>query len=229
MKKKETNSKKVIIENTEFTYDIGVRILKLKYQESPVESLKDIWHQIKPYSFKEIAAIENIEERRIAFGALGIERLAKEINPELVHEETISKTTSYIDKNSQLVSHQYDDTYQLFRVNAKHFGESPRNRTATDAYYVKCKDTSTDREYFIWIDVNSVMETNKLKTITALQAIAWTIITNIKEGGIENIIRQGDCIMFKTKPDFIYIDPQEKRSTRHLTEKEYRELLILES
>ena len=232
---------KVIIENTEFPYDEGVRILKLKYEECPVESIRDIWSDIKPLSFKEIAAIKNIEERRIAFTALGIDRLVKEINPVLIDEQVIEKTSVYIDKDNQLVERKFCDKYQLFRVDAKYFtnDSDPKDgwRKATDAYYVKCKDTSTDRNYHIWIEPRGVYEANHKTSlsrsgvlpITAIQAIAWTMTTNIAEGGIESIIRQGDCILYKTKPDFEYVNPRELRRARHLTEKEYRELLTIES
>ena len=61
--------------------------------------------------------------------------------------------------------------------------------------------------------------------VNAIQCIAWTIQTNIAEGNIEKIIRQGDCILIK---------PKNMRSVglvndRHLTEKEYKELLVAES
>ena len=59
--------------------------------------------------------------------------------------------------------------------------------------------------------------------ITPIQSIAWTIQTDIKEGGIEKIIRQGDCIMIKKKPN------AKKGNVRHLTEKEYLTLLKEES
>jgi hypothetical protein len=99
---------------------------------------------------------------------------------------------------------------------------------------VKCKDTSTDREYFIWVDAQSVYRTNNpkqwlssssnfSKEINPIQAIAWTIQTDIKEGGIEKIVRQGDCVLIKKKKN------SERGSVRHLTEKEYLKLLVAES
>ena len=106
-----------------------------------------------------------------------------------------------------------------------------------DVFYVKCKDTSTDREYFIWIDPVSVAITNNnrmvnsrrldsieiQKHINPIQCIAWTIQTNVMEGDIDYIVRQGDCILIKTKPN------HKKGEIRHLTEKEYCELLRFES
>ena len=106
----------------------------------------------------------------------------------------------------------------------------------SDAYYVKCKDTSTDREYLIWVDINSVWnvvtENNKnlnrwefdAKKIDAIDCIAWTIQTNIAQGGIKEIVRQGDCIMIKPKAKYETLGRE-----RHLSKKEYLELLVAES
>jgi hypothetical protein len=59
--------------------------------------------------------------------------------------------------------------------------------------------------------------------VDAIDAIAWTIQTNLKEGDIEKIIRQGDCILLKKKKG------TETNVVRHLTSDEYRSLLVLES
>jgi hypothetical protein len=96
---------------------------------------------------------------------------------------------------------------------------------------VKLKDTSTDRNYFIWVEPQSVYNTNNenrwgydIKKINAIQCIAWTIQTNVPQGSIEKIIRQGDCILIKPNGKYEPLD-----SARHLTEKEYKELLVAES
>ena len=93
------------------------------------------------------------------------------------------------------------------------------------------KDTSTDRNYFIWINPNSIYQTNNnerygynIKKINAIQCIAWTIQTNVPIGNIEKILRQGDCILIKPKGNYKPLD-----SARHLTENEYRTLLVAES
>lgn len=105
----------------------------------------------------------------------------------------------------------------------------------SDAYYVKCKDTSTDRKYLIWVDVNSVWnvkcENDKnlnrwqfdVRKIDAIDCIAWTIQTNIPQGNIEKIVRQGDCIMIKPKGKYDTI------GERHLSSAEYLNLLVAES
>jgi hypothetical protein len=68
------------------------------------------------------------------------------------------------------------------------------------------------------------MERDKNK-VKAIQAIAWTIQTNIEKGNIEKIVRQGDCVLIKPKnSELPTLD-----TPRHLTEEEYRKLMVAES
>jgi len=223
---------KIIIENTRFDYNIGCRLLKTKYRNVPFKGLEDIWEDIVPISFKEIVReIQNIEQRRIAVGCLGLENIYKEVNPTLIKSETISKETFWHGENGELIKKSFKDTYELYEVKGNVWGEGTDFgwRNPNNVHFVKCKDTSTDREYFIWVDAQSVYRTNNKdkwlsssenfgEKITPIQAIAWTIQTDIKEGGIEKIVRQGDCVLIKKKKKC------ENGSVRHLTEKEYRTL-----
>ena len=226
---------KIIISNQSFDYDMGVRLLKLKYEQCPMEQIADIWNDIKPMTFKEIAKLPNLEQRRVGILCLGLERLANEIQPTLVDKQTLKKTTMFVNADGELIERKFDDTYELFKVEGKYLSEGLENwQRVNDSYFVRCKDTSTDRYYFIWVDERSVWATNANKEsyyynreeskITAIQAIAWTLTTNVPKGNIEKIIRQGDCILIKTKGKY-----EPLASARHLTEKEYKTLLVAES
>ena len=199
-----------------------------------MEQLSDFWEEIQPLTFKEIAQLSNLEQRRIAILHLGLEKIVADVNPKLLSKKTIKKTTTWVDTNGELVEHTFNDTYELYEVSGSYFSEGLSDfRKMENAYYVRCKDTSTDREYLIWVDVKSVFSTNnendwfrteKLKQVNAIQCIAWTIQTNVPKGNIEKIIRQGDCIMIKPKGKYKPLN-----SVRHLTENEYRELIVAES
>lgn len=226
-------AKKIIVENTVFDYDLGCRLLKLKHSECPFPELEDVWEHIEPLSFKEIAKFKNLEERRVGILCLGIEKLVKEINPKLVNSVTLKKNTTWINEKGELETKAFDDTYELYKVEGKHFTHGlERWQRMEDCYYIKCKDTSTDREYLIWVDIRSVYRTNidssgwniDVDKINAIQCIAWTIQTNVPEGDIKEIIRQGDCILIKPNGEYKPLD-----EPRHLTEKEYRKLLVAES
>lgn len=227
--------KQIVIDQLRFPYDIGCKVLKLKHKDCPFEELAEVWDDIQPLTFVEIAQnIENLENRRVAIKYLGIERFYKEVNPTLVDESTLEKTTTWINRDGVLETITYKDTYQLYKVNGDVWSGTQDNWRVEDVYIVKCKDTSTDREYFIWVNATSVHNVNHPENqiwnrthrpnINAIQAIAWTIQTNVPEGKIEKIVRQGDCILIKTKENVNFLS-----RNRHLTEEEYINLLSLES
>ena len=93
----------IVINNTKFPYDLGCRLLKLKNTDCPFPQLADIWNDIVPLSFKEIAKLENLEQRRVGVLCLGLERLASEVKPKLINKKTLKKTTTWVDENGQTV------------------------------------------------------------------------------------------------------------------------------
>jgi hypothetical protein len=228
---------KIIINNVEFPFNEGCRLLKLKYDKCPMKEIEDFWEDIVPMNFKDIAvSFTNTEQRRVGILCLGLEKLVSEVNPRLIKSETIKKETTWVDENGVLQNHKFNDIYELYEVDGSIWGENERGWNIRNVHYVKCKDTSTDREYFLWVNAQDVYSANDTREsrwyssnenygnlITPIQSIAWTIQTDIKEGGIEKIIRQGDCIMIKKKPN------AKKGDVRHLTEKEYLTLLKEES
>jgi hypothetical protein len=223
---------KIIIENTKFPYDIGCRLLKLKHENSPFKELEDIWNDIVPLTFKEIAQFENLEERRVGVMCLGLDRLVKEVEPKLISKKTVKKSTTWVNAKGVIETSKFNDTYELYEVNGDKFSEGLESyQKMQNSYFVKLKDTSTDRNYLIWVEPRSVYETNNkerygfdINKINAIQCIAWTIQTNVPIGKIEKILRQGDCILIKPKGKY-----EPLTTARHLTENEYNTLLVAES
>ncbi len=221
----------LIIDNLKFDFNLGCKILKCSGGDCPMNGLEDLWNDIIPITFKEIAEIQNTELRRIAFKRFGLERLVNEVNPVLVDTQTISKTTTWTNENGIEETIRFADTYELYKVEGSVL--FPNQRWGVDdVYYIKCKDTSTEREYLIWVNVNDVFRTNNTDRgwfsssdidLNAINSIAWTIQTNVPIGKIETIIRQGDCILIKPT------DEERLKTFRHLSGKEYLELLHLES
>lgn len=226
--------KEIVVDNIKFPFDTGVRLLKLKYGSDCIfGELEDFWDDIVPLTFKEIAQFENLEKRRVGINALGLEKLIQSVNPTLVDSKTIKKTTMWVDANGELIEHEYDDTYELYKVSKDYFNEGLDDFRGMrdDVYYVKCKDTSTDREYLIWVDIRQVLMNNdkstwdiKDKDCCAIEAIAWTIQVDVEKGGIKKIVRQGDCIMVKPKKK-----AKITSRPRHLTKDEYLSLIVAES
>lgn len=229
---------KIVINNVTFDYNIGCRLLKTKSDVCTIKDLEEIWDDIQPMTFKEIAKdLNNIEQRRIAINCLGIDNLVKEIDSKLINKKTIKKQTTWVNDKGEIVNKKFNDTYELYEVSEKSLGIENGWGLSREScvHYVKCKDTSTNRDYLIWVDAQEVFRTNDKreqrwysnntnygKDINAIQAIAWTIQTDIPKGNIDKIVRQGDCVLIKPTT-------KKRDSVRHLTEEEYRELLVLES
>lgn len=228
---------KLVLNNVAFDYDLGCKIARLKYGEvcpEVLSPLADFWNDIVPATFSDIAQLPNLEQRRIGIGALGLDRLISEVNPILIDRKTLDKTTTWINGEGKLETIEYKDTYELYRVKGEVFSQG-LSRNMEDSFYVKCKDTSTDREYLIWIEPQSVYNTNRDNTtwyrrgesyneLNAIECVAWTITTNVPQGNIEKILRQGDCIMIKPKGRFELLP-----TPRHLTQVEYETLIVAES
>jgi hypothetical protein len=227
---------KLVLENVTFDFDLGCKIVRLKYDECPEQfkALESFWYDIVPATFSDIAQLSNLEQRRIGIRLLGLDRLVKEVNPKLLNSTTLKKTNTWVNENGELETFDFEDTYELYEVKGEVFSQGlDKWQTMKDCHYVKCKDTSTDREYLIWVDLADVFRTNfdnwysekeHKKNINSIMAIAWTITTNIPKGKIKEIYRQGDCILFRPKGKY---EPLNR--ARHLTEDEYKNLMVSES
>lgn len=229
---------KLVLNNVTFDYDLGCKIARLKYGDvcpEVLSPLADFWNDIVPATFSDIAQLPNLEQRRIGIGALGLERLTSEVNPILLDSKTLNKSTTWVNENGELHTFNYDDTYELYQVKGEVFSQGLSNhQTMADSFYVKCKDTSTDREYLIWIEPQSVFRTNRDNTwyergkshkeLNAIECVAWTITTNVPKGNIKDIIRQGDCILIEPKGKY-----EPLTTPRHLTQVEYETLIVAES
>jgi len=246
---------KIIIQNQEFNYDLGCALLKAKYKDTPFQGLEDIWDDIVPATFKQIiadATISNVEQRRVALNCIGTENFLKEVNAELLDTDSIDKTTTWINSDGVLETKEFVDTYELHKVPAESWTsgvDSKRRSGDVDLYFIKFKDTSTDREYILWIEPRSVASINdhwigwndsfedlvKSKKISAIDCVAWTIQTTVPKGMIKEIIRQGDCILVKPTEEYKHIvdNGQFMASVppvwRSITGKEYRQYLLAES
>ena len=217
----------VVIDSQTFNPEIGAKICKLKYKDSPdkfIEIFGFDYNTIEDISASEILSLDNVEQRRIGLKYFTVERFFAEYKFDLIDTKTLDKKTTWVDDNGNLIEKSYKDTYKLYK------SKNPisfRSRIEDSLYVLKFKDTSTDREYLLWVDGDSVRITNDLEMnmeINATQAIAWSFLTTILEDEIKKIVRQGDCVLFMPNENFT-----EYCSPRHLKEKEYLTLLCEES
>jgi hypothetical protein len=232
---------KIIIQNQTFSYDTGCALLKMKYGDTPFPGLEDIWDDIQPMTFKDILSrgdIQNVEQRRVAINCLGTEKFLQEVKSEIISSEFINKTTIWVNSKGESETKEFVDRYELHMISQRYWSIDGEGE---DLYFVKCKDTSTDREYMLWIDPRSVCQTNNIwlggfydavkdKKITAIDCIAWTIQVPVSVDKIEKIIRQGDCVLVKAKGRHkLNRDSDGDVLWRSLTGKEYIQYLSAES
>jgi hypothetical protein len=237
---------KIIVNNREFPYETGVRLLRTKNEECQFPEIADIWNEIKPLSFADIGLLFTDDmDKRYAFSCLGIERILEGIEPVLISSASLEKKTSWVREDGSVHIHTYSDVYELYAVRwTDLYTDTPYKKVSSlnkrRNHFVKFRDTSIQKEYMIWLNIVDVYRTNnqdfpsddiakvslrKLeKLINPIQAIAWTITTDIATGGIVKILRQGDCILIQQKPDAIKLN-----IPRHLTEAEYLDLMSAES
>lgn len=172
--------------NTDFTWDY-VRWYYLDLQTDEPEYLQlldeaeKMWHDenIKPWTAKEVFRLTNQEQKYLLFSMIGPDQIEQEMNPTLVDRQTLTKkqpryTVEGKDghkvtkrfSNEQLKEDlvEYQDTYELYYFDKSKLG------TENNVYYVKCKDTSTDRVYYLYVD-----GTDERCKYDAISAIAWTM------------------------------------------------------
>jgi hypothetical protein len=219
------------IENVDFDYELGLKVLKLKYKDNCPDYLqiKDIWDSVQEVSIKEIFNLKNIEARRVILKYLGNEKFLKKLSPELLSSVTLDKKVEWM-INNKPVKKTIKDTYKLYKVKSETLSKNLKSyKTIPDSFYVEFKDTSTKRKYIIWVDYDSIINNEYFKNkdeklIDAIDAIAWTIQTNIPKENIKSIIRQGDCILIEPFGKFNFL-----KEYRNLTKSEYLRYLKNES
>lgn len=125
------------------------------------------WNETTVMTAKEALNYDNMEQRMVALRYVGAEAMIKELGAELLDEQTICKKQeelvylgegkpSPVDrnpKNFETHTKEYNDTYKLYRIKSdKIIKESSRNSIDAEYIYIcGMKDTSTDREYYIFV------------------------------------------------------------------------------
>lgn len=235
---KTQNLPKIMVDQCRFDFELGLKIIKAKHKTlktfedsgyiSP-EALKIVrenWDTVGNVTVMEALSIPNLESRRICFRYIGVDTIFKELNPELVDDQTINKTTKV---NAEGKLEAFDDNYKLYKVKGTVLTEGVQGaRQVQDFFILRCQCTSTAREYLIyiqdiWISNRWGAPSQKDRKPDAIEAVAWTIQVEVPETHVDYIVRAGDAIMVKAKPDY------KKCPMRHLSKTEYLEKLKMES
>lgn len=169
--------------------------------------VQECWDKIEQVTVEDALKIENTEERRTYFDAIGIEKLFKSLKPKLLDKQTIKKSRVKWDEEFNEYTHEFEDVYELYEIEATKMFSKDRwgNIPTQNTYAVRCWCTTTNREYWLYVPREAALgatwwnrdsEDNKPD---AIRAIAWTVRIDVPEENVEKIYRQGDIIVAKMK------------------------------
>lgn len=189
--------------------------------------VKEVWDSVEPVTIEDAFKQANTEARRTYFDAIGIQKIFKELGPELKDRQVIKKKrTRWDDKNTEY-EYEFEDIYELYQIDGKKlFGSDKWGNSANPVFAVRCWCTTTNREYWLYVSIEaatgqrwwSVSSTPKYD---AIQAIAWTIRLDISDP--ERIYRQGDIIVAKKSDKSKDVNPY------HLNKEQYLKLMYSET
>lgn len=176
------------------------------------------WQSIPDLTIKMAFSEKNIEVRRLFFKAIGVTEMFRELKPDLVNKQTLTKDGISWLTNGTEVSSSISDDYELYKIAGDRlFPEETASwrQERASIYAVRCWCSTTKREYWIYVP-------NEIGRLAdALEAIAWTVQLTITNP--EYIYRQGDVILakhsFASQPCAPY----------HLNKTQYINLLKAES
>jgi len=140
--------------------------------------IEKMWETLSPITVEEILSNQNAEQRFYLMSQIDQADLEK--ISEVIDEQTITKKQQktlingyveghkpkFVDSESvKVVDVTYKDTYTLLKI------EKSILNAPEDVYMVKCKDTSTDRVYYLYVDGANDAKVRK----DAISAIASTM------------------------------------------------------
>jgi len=235
-----------------FDLTTALRLWKAKYADDyrdfqkdviTHESLKDFdafvqecWDSVVPVTVEEALQLENTEERRTYFDAIGIEKLFKSLDPKLLDKQTIKKSRTRWDDEFKEYTHEFEDIYELYEIEATKMFKTDRwgNPPTQHIYAVRCWCTTTNREYWLYVPREAALgrqwwssdEARENKP-DAIRAIAWTVRVDVPEENVERIYRQGDIIVAKIKTSAKATETT--MSPYHLSKEQYLSLMYSET
>ena len=203
------------------TFDNFERTLRGNYDGTEFNDYFDVvreaWDTTPDLTVEQAFTTRNIEHRRVIFNVMGVDNLMARLKPTLVDRQTITRDNLVFDNDGNSRTETLVDTYELYQIDGERLfdgteaAERWRFQRNRNVYAVKCKDASTDREYWIYVTEEAAREGN------ALTAIAWTYM--LKSGTKTNeVYRQGEVIIAKHGNTE---EPNHWGRVYHMTKEEY--------
>lgn len=145
-------------------------ILSFFSKEENKNNIQTLYPDVMPISIQEAMKLDNSEHRMVALSTFSIEEITKDLHAERVDIKTIYKKQIRWDADLKSYTYEYEDIYELYKVDAERLGL--KKKLWQDVYFVKCKDASSDRIYYLYVHPTAA------KNNDAVEAIAWTMRLN---------------------------------------------------
>jgi len=241
------------IVNNRSGYDLttALRLWKTKYADDYRDFQKDViihdglkdfdtfvqecWDSIEPVTVEEALMLENTEERRTYFDAIGIQKLFKSLDPKLLDKQVIKKSRQRWNDEFTEYTYEFEDVYELYEIEATKLFKTDRwgNEPSGHVYAVRCWCTTTNREYWLYVPREAALGSRwwssdpEESKPDAIRSIAWTVRVDVPEESIEKIYRQGDIIVVKMNNAAKHTE--HTFTPYHLTKEQYLEKMYSES
>lgn len=168
------------------------RISPLFLQKTPEEIYNEIASET---SLKEVMRIENTELRALTVNTVGFETFIENGLLEKVNSETIKRTTKFYDPVTDTETEvEYDDTYELYELKLS---------DNLSLKVIKCKDTSTDRVFYMTSDyhgadpIEAIARTYTLPVVSGEDAYRSDYISKT----FDLVVRHGDLLLGRLKEE----------------------------
>lgn len=187
----------------------------------------EIWNEILPFTVQDAFKVSNLEERRIYFDCIGVNKLFAQLQPELKDKKTIKKKRQRWDDKNDKYEYEFEDIYELYELDGtKLYGVDRWGQAPNNIFAVRCWCTTTNREYWLYVSPEAATgdawyRPGRNAKWDAIRAIAWTIRIDITNP--ERIYRQGDIVVAKMSKTSETVRPY------HLTADQYLKLMYSET
>ena len=165
---------------------------KIKKNYSNIYSeMLHTYDKVKSFSFKEAFAIKEVSFRSLVFGSINIQDMIIELGAERVSVKGMPVKRKQYNKSGEFLGFkEYDNVYELYKINGKKLGVS------NPLFAVKCWCTTTNKEHYVWVE--SKYAHCPLEAISSTFRIHENLIPHIKE-----LKRQGDILLVEMEKEVL--------------------------
>jgi hypothetical protein len=134
--------------------------------------IEDKYETLPSLTIAEALRLGNAEQRMLALQCFEAEELISDLKAQLLDRQVLTKKQIRWNEQLHPYEHVYEDTYELYKIDATALGLERQYWYEPAVYIVKCQCTSTNRTYCLYVSDEIA------KHCDAVAAIAWTMRFN---------------------------------------------------